>query len=185
MKYAFMKSIIVLALLTIIISCSPNENPNVDTDLEFAKVEKEFQMKQPFSEIGKQKILDKYKTVDNYLSFVNERKAQLNSNQSDLRTLSTFKVRLYNHSHGLDDEIDCGDDVYILEAAEENGIELPFSDRAGASSSCAAYLNAGRVDQSDQSFLDNDQIEAGFVLLCVAYPMQDCDLTTHVEEWIY
>ena len=81
--------------------------------------------------------------------------------------------------------LECADDQYILDAIDDAGVDIPYSCRAGACSSCAGKVTAGSIDQSDQSFLDDDQMESGFALLCVTYPTSDCTVETHKEETLF
>ena len=83
---------------------------------------------------------------------------------------------------GTVDTFECDEDTTILDALEEAGLDHNFSCRAGSCSSCCMKIVEGTVNQEDQFFLDDEQMEDGFVLTCVALPTSDLTLLAEQED---
>lgn len=183
------KIILVLTLGILVFSCNKENEVVNDESLSFAEIETLFQMKSPFLEKSKNAIIKKYGTPKAYYDYSIQRKEILNNNKNTSLTsksaITRYRVRLTNPQEGLNTKIWVSFDEYILDAAENNSIDLPYSDRVGASSTCVAKMLAGSVDQSEQTFLDDDQIAANWVLLCVAVPTSDSTMLTHQEDELY
>jgi ferredoxin len=81
---------------------------------------------------------------------------------------------------------ECPPNKYILDEAEVKvPAFIPWSCRAGSCSSCIGLIKEGTVDQSNQIFLDDDKIDLGYVLTCVAYPMSDVTIEVDIEAEYY
>lgn len=79
---------------------------------------------------------------------------------------------------GLDDEdygtIEVNEGEYILEAAEAQGFDWPFSCRAGACANCAAIIREGEIEMDMQQILSDDEVEDKNVrLTCIGSPGAD------------
>jgi|TARA_B100001094_G_C17770916_1_gene595002 ferredoxin len=83
---------------------------------------------------------------------------------------------------GTVDTFECDADTTILDALEEAGLDHNYSCRAGSCSSCCMKIEKGSVNQEDQFFLDDEQMEDGFVLTCVATPTSNLTLLAEQED---
>lgn len=79
---------------------------------------------------------------------------------------------------GFDDEdfgsLEVNESEYILEAAEAQGYDWPFSCRAGACANCAAIVKEGEIEMDMQQILSDEEVEEKNVrLTCIGSPASD------------
>lgn len=64
-------------------------------------------------------------------------------------------------------------DMSIVDAAAEQGIELPYSCKAGVCATCRTHLQEGEVRMDANYGLEPWELEAGYVLACQSRPVTD------------
>ena len=87
--------------------------------------------------------------------------------------MGTYNVSVRNRDGRV---VAVSEDEFLLDELENAGVRLPYGCRFGACLTCAASLIEGQVDQSEgRAFaLRPQQVDEGYVLLCVALPLTDC-----------
>ena len=93
---------------------------------------------------------------------------------------ATYQVTFV--TDGQEKRLAVRDDQYLLDAAVEAGMDLPYMCLQGWCTTCAARLLAGKVDQSEALRYYPQDEAAGFILLCSAYPRSDLRILTHQKE---
>ncbi len=86
------------------------------------------------------------------------------------------------HSEGVAGQVTLGgetrtlviaDGNTLLEAAIANNIDAPFACKAGVCSTCKAKVLEGEVEMMANHALEDDQVNAGFVLTCQCLPLSE------------
>jgi len=96
--------------------------------------------------------------------------------------MATYRIHLQSPDGSIDVTVPCRDDQPILEAAEAQGLALPYSCRSAACATCAARVVQGDVALEEQFILGEGDLESGFTLLCSAVPKSDCRVLTHQQK---
>ena len=69
--------------------------------------------------------------------------------------------------------VDVAEDEYILEAAEDAGLRLPYDCRSGTCTTCMQKCLEGEMDQDLAFALDDDELERSWRLICIGSPLSD------------
>jgi ferredoxin len=101
------------------------------------------------------------------------------------RYAERYTVTIRNRQTGAIHQVQLSSDRYILEAVEEQGIEIPFACRNGACTTCAMRIKSGRIDQPEAIGLSADLKQQNYALVCVGYARSDLELETQDEDEVY
>lgn len=91
--------------------------------------------------------------------------SKLNESAGDAVT-STVVVK----GVGGSDTIQVAKGKTILQAAMDQGVEIPYSCRSGMCSTCKARCTSGSAKMMEGHLLSDAEVADGFVLTCVAFP---------------
>lgn len=188
LKFFIMKKLLYVALIGLMLLAACSKSSQEEDQLTFADIEKEFGFDKPLSELGRDLVLERYGSLKDYRShLISLHKLKSDSIQRKTKSIIDFKIDIDVENGSYTSCFIGYDDWTLLESAEENGIDLPYSCRAGACSTCTGKLTRGFVRQDDQSFLSPEAVEAGFILTCVAYPDSDLHFISdqELELWLF
>jgi ferredoxin len=96
-----------------------------------------------------------------------------------------YTIKISDRATGKQYTLEVPDDYYILHSVEKQGIDLPFSCRNGACTTCAVRVLAGEIYQPEAVGLSPELRERGYALLCVSYARSDLEVETQDEDEVY
>lgn len=94
-------------------------------------------------------------------------------------------IKINHRQTGKQYVVQVPEDRYILHSAESQGLDLPFSCRNGACTTCAVRVKAGALYQPEAMGLSPELRQQGYALLCVSYPRSDLEVETQDEDEVY
>jgi ferredoxin len=97
----------------------------------------------------------------------------------------TYTITVRDRLSGKVHTLEVPDDRYILHYAEQLGVELPFSCRNGACTTCAVRVIKGEIYQPEAIGLSPHLRRKGYALLCVSYARSDLEVETQDEDEVY
>ncbi len=97
----------------------------------------------------------------------------------------SYRITIHNRQNGSRQTVEVPEDRYILQHCENKGVDLPFSCRNGACTTCAVRVLSGEIHQPEAMGLSPALRDQGYALLCVSYPRSDLEVETQDEDEVY
>ncbi|MBS4064170.1 MAG: phenylacetate-CoA oxygenase/reductase subunit PaaK [Chitinophagaceae bacterium] len=83
------------------------------------------------------------------------------------------KIEMKLDGRTFEFEIPVNSDDTILDAAMQQGADVPYACKGGVCCTCKAKLVEGKVEMDVHWGLDHEELEQGFILTCQSHPMTE------------
>ena len=117
-----------------------------------------------------QKEIDKNKIHFELFTVPGEKRSSVISpqlaNKNDPKSIITVKL----DGRSFDFDLPFTSDTTILDAALQQGADLPFACKGGVCCTCKARLVEGKVEMDIHWGLEEEEIEKGYILTCQSHP---------------
>lgn len=142
--------------------------------IHFAQVDEVFlcgpqEMIETATEFLQQKGLDKKKIHLELFTSVTKKTATQKLS-AEVATAAKSKVGIRVDGRQLEIEMSLLEDQTILDAALQQGADLPFACKGGMCCTCKAKLIEGEVMMDVHWGLEEEEVEQGFILTCQSHP---------------
>lgn len=97
----------------------------------------------------------------------------------------SYNVQIRDRRTNQTYTVEVPEDRYILHFVENQGLNLPFSCRNGACTTCAVRVISGEIYQPEAMGLSPNLRKQGYALLCVSYARSDLQVETQDEDEVY
>ena len=97
-------------------------------------------------------------------------KRPVSTDPATTEDLSAITIIMDGHKKSFDMP---RDGANIVDAAADNGVELPYSCKGGVCATCRTHLREGEVHMETNYGLEPWEVEKGFVLACQSRPVSD------------
>ncbi|MCA1904785.1 MAG: 2Fe-2S iron-sulfur cluster binding domain-containing protein [Cyanobacteria bacterium KgW148] len=99
--------------------------------------------------------------------------------------MTNYNVEIFDPRSGTTVRGTVADNEYILDALERQGVLLPCACCAGACTTCAVKIKAGRIEQKEAVGLSRTLQQQGYGLICIGYARSDLHLELQKEDEVY
>ncbi len=117
--------------------------------------------------------IDKKKIHFELFTSPGEKKTEVRSRKSETAGGPQSKITIKVDGRSFDFGLQLDSDKTILDAALEQGADLPYACKGGMCCTCKARLLEGEVSMDVHWGLEEEEIEKGFILTCQSHPKTD------------